>query len=87
MFIFNVLLTREFRSPKSQFAKCQCLCIINVLSCIINVFSPGKGREALWQSLTTFRFLTIDRELQEIGANQPDFTQFAHSSRELREIC
>ena len=25
MFIFNVLLTREFRSPKSQFVKYQCL--------------------------------------------------------------
>ena len=43
MFIFNVLLTCEFCSPKSQFAKCQCLCIINVLLCIINVFSPEKG--------------------------------------------
>ena len=85
MFIFNVLPLREFRSPKSQFAKCQCLCIINVLSCIINVFFPRKGREALRQNLTTFRSLTIDRELQEIGVNQPGFVQSPHSFRELRK--
>ena len=69
MFILNVLPLREFRSPKSQFSKCQCLCIINVLSCIINAFFPGKWREALWQSLTAFRCLTIGRELSEIPAN------------------
>ena len=32
--MLNVLLTRKFCSPKLQFAKCQCLCIINVLSCL-----------------------------------------------------
>ena len=36
--------------------------------------------------LTSFRSLTIDREPQKIGANQPDFAQFAHNFRELREI-
>ena len=33
-----------------------------------------------------FRFLTIGRELQEIGANHADFAHFAQSSSELREI-
>ena len=51
----------------------------HVLSCM---YFPGKGREALRQSLTTFRFLTIDRELQEIGANQAKFTPFTHILRE-----
>ena len=36
--------------------------------------------------LTSFRSLTIDREPQKIGANQPDFAQFAHNFRELHEI-
>ena len=35
---------------------------------------------------TSFRSLTIDREPRKIGANEPDFTQFAHNSRESREI-
>ena len=35
--------------------------------------------------VTSFRSLTIDREPQKIGANQPDFMQF-HNSHELREI-
>ena len=30
--------------------------------------------------------MTIDREPKEIGANQPAFAQFAHNSREPREI-
>ena len=33
-----------------------------------------------------FRSLTIDREPRKIGANQPDFSQFAYNHRELREI-
>ena len=36
---------------------------------------------------TSFRSLTIDREPRKIGANQPDFAQFAHNSRESHEIC
>ena len=87
MFIFNVLPLREFCSPKSQFAKYQCLCIINVLSCIINVFFPGKGREALRQSLTAFRCLTIGRELSEIPANQAEFAPFVHKFCKLCEFC
>ena len=51
MFISNVLPLREFRSPKSQFAKCQCLCIINVLL----MYFPRKGREALRQKVQIFR--------------------------------
>ena len=82
MFIFNVLPLREFRSPKSQFAKCQCLCNINVLSCNINVLFPRKGREALRQSLTAFRCLTSGRELSEIPADQAEFAQFTHILRE-----
>ena len=31
---------------------------------------------------TSFRSLTIDREPRKIGANQPDFAQFAHNSHE-----
>ena len=30
--------------------------------------------------------MTIDREPWKIGANQPDFAQFAHNSRESRKI-
>ena len=86
MFIFNVLPLREFRSPNSQFAKCQCLCIINVLSCIINVFFPRQGREALRQSLTAFGCLTSGRELSEIPANQVKFAQFANRSCELHKF-
>ena len=108
MFIFNVLLTHEFHSPKLQFVKYQCLfsiyyhyanssvlshnlqwsmlCIINVLSCIINVFFPRKGREALRQSLTVFRCLTIDREPSKIPANYADSAQFTHIAHELRKI-
>ena len=37
-------------------------------------------------SISTFRFLTTGRALQEITANYADFTRFARSSRELREI-
>ena len=36
--------------------------------------------------INAFRFLTIGRELSEIPVNRPDFTHFAHSSCELREI-
>ena len=36
--------------------------------------------------INAFRFLTIGRELSEIPANRPDFTHFAYSSCELREI-
>ena len=34
----------------------------------------------------TFRSLAIDREPGKIGANRPDFAQFAHNSRESRKI-
>ena len=33
-----------------------------------------------------FRSLTINRELQEIAANQAESAQFTHIVRELREI-
>ena len=33
-----------------------------------------------------FRCLTSGREPRKIGANQPDFAQFAHNSSELRKI-
>ena len=34
-----------------------------------------------------FRCLTTGRELTKIPANQAKFAQFAHTSRELRELC
>ena len=37
-------------------------------------------------SISTFRFLTTGRALQEITANYTDFACFAHSSRELHKI-
>ena len=33
------------------------------------------------------RCLTIGRELSKIPANQAEFTQFSHRTRELRELC
>ena len=37
--------------------------------------------------LIAFRFLTIGRELHEIGVNHTDFAHFANSSSKLCEIC
>ena len=36
--------------------------------------------------IVCFRCLTSGRELPKIPANQAKFTQFAHTSRELREL-
>ena len=55
-------------------------CIIMYYQCIF----PGKGREALRQSLTTFRFLTIGRELQPTAAvNYMKFTESAPMASNL----
>ena len=37
-------------------------------------------------SISTFRFLTTGRALQEITANYADFMRFTHSSRELQNL-
>ena len=54
-------------------------------------YNPSELHEIRYKihahSLSTFRFLTTSRELQEIGANHADFPHFTHSHRKLREIC
>ena len=85
MIIFNVLPLREFRSPKSQFAKCQCLCIINVLSCIINVFSLEKGGKP-YSKVSLLSEACSGRERSEIPADYADSAQFAHNIRELHKF-
>ena len=96
MFIFNVLPLREFCSPKSQFAKCQCLCIISVLSCIINVFSPEKGGKPygkvsllsdFWPSAENSRKLErinqISHSLPTAPTNYVKFTESAPMASNL----
>ena len=87
MFIFNVLLTHELRSPKLQSMKYQCLFSMYyhyansaVLSC-----NSQWSMFVYYQCIIMyyyFRSLTINRELQEIGANQAEFAPFDHILRE-----
>ena len=55
------------------------------LSCELREFCAFHSK--LIHIQLTFRSLTINREPRKIGANQPDFAQFAHNSHESREIC